>query len=297
MKPDTRLSYEAAVRRTIGEVVTGLDRALDLEALARTACLSPFHFHRVFRGMVGETPLELHRRLRLERAAWQLAREQRPVTQVAFDAGYETHESFTRAFREYYSCSPSEFRQRQFRIPLASRTGLHFPVEPDSLTTHPMIRGTRPMLATVKNMPELHIAAVAHRGPYNRINEAFSRLDTLVRRAHILDRATALLAIFHDDPELIPVSELRSDAGVVVPPGTPLSGELVARVIPAGRYACATHTGPYERLGDTWARLMGEWLPQSEHRVAEGVSYEIYRNTPADTAPDGLITDLYIPLE
>lgn len=153
------------------------------------------------------------------------------------------------------------------------------------------------MLATIKTMPELHLAAVSHTGPYNRINEAFTRLDALVRGAGLLDRATALLAIYHDDPEVTPVSELRSDAGVVVPPGTPIPAELVTRVIPAGRYACATHVGPYERLGDAWARLMGEWLPQTGHRVDTGVSYEIYRNTPADTAPEGLMTELYLPLE
>jgi AraC family transcriptional regulator len=102
MKPDTRSFYELAVEKAIQRVIADLDRALDLQALARVAALSPFHFHRVFRGMVGETPLELHRRLRLERAAHALLFEDRPVTEIAFAAGYETHESFTRAFRSHY---------------------------------------------------------------------------------------------------------------------------------------------------------------------------------------------------
>lgn len=69
MKSETRSFYHQAVRRTVERIIAGLDEALDLELLARAAALSPFHFHRVFRGMIGETPLELHRRLRLERAA------------------------------------------------------------------------------------------------------------------------------------------------------------------------------------------------------------------------------------
>jgi AraC family transcriptional regulator len=60
--------------------------------------------------MVGETPVELLRRLRLERAAWQLGHTDRAVTEIAFDAGYETHEAFTRAFRANYNASPSGFR-------------------------------------------------------------------------------------------------------------------------------------------------------------------------------------------
>ena len=106
MKPDTRSFYVRAVQATIEHIAQHLDDALELEALARVACLSPYHFHRVFRGMVGETPLELARRLRLERAAWRLKDKERAVTEIAFDAGYETHEAFTRAFRVAYSTSP-----------------------------------------------------------------------------------------------------------------------------------------------------------------------------------------------
>src|SRR5690606_40079255 len=72
MKTATHSFYLEAVQHAIERIVDGLDRAIPLESLARGACLSPFHFHRVFRGMTGETPLELARRLRLERAAWQL---------------------------------------------------------------------------------------------------------------------------------------------------------------------------------------------------------------------------------
>ena len=87
MKPDTRSFYEQAVQRAIDHIARSLDEALDLETLARGACLSPFHFHRVFRGMVGETPLEFIRRLRMERAARQLAASPSAVTEIAFDAG------------------------------------------------------------------------------------------------------------------------------------------------------------------------------------------------------------------
>jgi len=99
MKPGTLSFYEHAVRNAIHAVTGDLDRALDVHALARSAALSPFHFHRVFRGVVGETPIELHRRLRLERVAWCLRHQETSVVEIAFAAGYENHESFTRAFR------------------------------------------------------------------------------------------------------------------------------------------------------------------------------------------------------
>jgi len=62
--------------------------------------------HRIFRGVVGETVAEHIRRLRLERAAQRLKSGERPVTEIAFEAGYEAHEAFTRAFRARFGASP-----------------------------------------------------------------------------------------------------------------------------------------------------------------------------------------------
>src|SRR5437763_9682978 len=127
MKPATQSFYANAVQRVIEHVASHLDEALELETMAAQACLSPVHFHRVFRGMVGETPVELGRRLRLERAACRLLRTSLPVTAIAFDAGYATHEAFSRAFRTCYAESPSEFRRRRgARIELAAPCGVHF---------------------------------------------------------------------------------------------------------------------------------------------------------------------------
>src|SRR5689334_23894861 len=127
VKAETRSFYVRVVQAVVEHVAQHLDEALALDALAARACLSPFHFHRVFRGMVGETPTELGRRLRLERAAWRLLHTDQPVTVLAFDAGYETHEAFSRAFRTSYAESPSTFRRRRHaRIQLAAPCGVHF---------------------------------------------------------------------------------------------------------------------------------------------------------------------------
>jgi AraC family transcriptional regulator len=305
MRPDTRSFYESAVLRAVGEVVGSLDRALDLEALAAGAALSPFHFHRVFRGMLGETPLELHRRLRMERAAWRLIHGEESVTTVAFAAGYETHESFTRAFRACYGCAPSQFRDsrragqgcaRTFQIELPSRSGIHFRSEPSPAPTPRFTRGEPAMHVEIEDMPELRVATVRHVGPYHRIQEAFARLGELAAAAGLFGPESAMIAIYHDDPETTPGPELQSDAALVVSARATLPDGLVEQRLPAGRYAHTRHVGPYARLGDTWSRFMGEWLPSSEHRIADGASYEIYRNTPGDTPQEELVTDLYLPL-
>lgn len=303
MKRETQSFYESAVRRAVQRITRELDAALDLEELARAAALSPLHFHRVFRGMVGETPLQLHRRLRLERAASQLLQAAAPITRIAFEAGYESHEAFTRVFRAYYGRSPSEFRAagsiplgdcaRPPQVELAARSAIHFngPNHFEVTTGGPI------MQAEVTDRPELRVATVAHRGPYHRISEAFARLGALAGPAGLLRHEPTMLAVYHDDPETTPEAELRSEAGVVISEDAVLPAGLTETRIAAGRYARALHVGPYEALGDTWARLMGQWLPQSGYRFGTGVSYEIYHNTPADTPPGELRTELYLPLQ
>jgi AraC family transcriptional regulator len=297
VKPETRSYYELIVQRAVELVARHLDQALDLETIAREACLSPFHFHRIFRGMVGETPLELTRRLRLERAAWQLAQSDRPVTAIAFDAGYEAHEAFTRAFRTAYATSPTGFRERRYpRIELAASSGVHFAPDGAMRAFTPRDSGGRSMDVTIEQRPELRVGAVRHIGPYNQIPTAFAKLGQIVGGGNTGERHGEMLAIYYDDPETTPASELESDAALSFPPDATMPAGLNEHRIPGGRYARTTHVGPYEQLGDVWARFMGEWLPSSGNRLADSPSYEVYRNTPMDTPKEELRTDLYMPL-
>ena len=298
MKATTRSFYEQAVQRAIEHIATRLDAALDLQTLARDACLSPFHFHRVFRGMVGETPLELIRRLRLERAAWQLSKTDARVTEIAFDAGYDTHEAFTRAFRACFSASPSGFRQRTLRrIELAAACGVHFDPAGRVPAFIPRDSGGQHMNVDIVDLPDRRVATVRHVGPYNLIGQAFGTLGAIVGPAGLTSHKDAqMVAIYHDDPDTTPPDRLRADAGLVVPEGITLPPGLEEARIPAGRYARTVHVGPYDYLGDVWARFMGEWLPNSGHRLGAGTSFERYLNTPMTTPKHKLETELYISI-
>lgn len=153
------------------------------------------------------------------------------------------------------------------------------------------------MNVILKDMPNLRVATVRHLGPYNQISEAFARLGAIAGKAGLFGPEAAMIAIYYDDPETTSSADLRSDAGIVVSSQMQLPPEVAEQHIPGGRYAVTTHVGAYDRLGDTWTRLMGQWLPRSGHRMRDGgLSFEIYRNTPATAPPDKLETDLYVPL-
>jgi AraC family transcriptional regulator len=127
MRAITLWDYKKRMLRVLSHIQQHLDDPLELGQLARLANFSPYHFHRVFAGMVGEPLREYIRRLRLERAALKLSNRKAPVIEIALGAGYQSHEAFTRAFRGGFGMSPSRFRGAQGRAAKGrSASGLHY---------------------------------------------------------------------------------------------------------------------------------------------------------------------------
>jgi AraC-like DNA-binding protein len=97
-------------------LAANLDRPVRLEDAAGAACLSPFHFHRMFARAFGETPHDFLRRQRIDRAKQLLARDHLPITEVCLSVGYESLGSFSMLFRSMVGRSPMEFRRGIRRI-------------------------------------------------------------------------------------------------------------------------------------------------------------------------------------
>jgi AraC family transcriptional regulator len=245
--------------------------------------------------MTGETPMEMVRRLRMERAAWRLKHTDWSVSKIAFDAGFETHEAFSRAFRASYGTAPSGYRRRKHpRTEITALCGIHYQNAGMVPQFVPRDSGGRQMNVEIKHVDEQRVAAVRHRGPYNQINEAFEKLGNVAGPAGLFnDPAVQMVGLYYDDPETTPAEQLRSDAGLVVSRSTKIPSGLAEQRIPAGDYAVTLHVGPYEALPDVWARFMGEWLPASGYRVADdGLSYELYLNDPSQVPKEQLRTEL-----
>lgn len=118
---DLFANFVAAVADSLDDpATTGAD-------IARRAHLSRFHFDRVVTAAAGESPAAFRRRLLLERAAYRLLSEDTGVLELAIDAGYGSHEAFTRAFARAYGMSPREWRREPSRrFFLAAPSGVHF---------------------------------------------------------------------------------------------------------------------------------------------------------------------------
>ena len=176
MKQATLNDYKQRLLRVLVHVQRHLDDPLDLDVLAGLACFSPFHFHRIFKGMIGESVMEYVRRLRLERAATQLKLGSRPVTRIALDAGYETHEAFTRSFKALFGLSPSRFRSGKKMRLAAQLTKVHYRNEGTLENFRTVSPGGKTMEVQIKKMEPKRVAFLRHVGPYSEVGQTWDRL-------------------------------------------------------------------------------------------------------------------------
>src|SRR5262249_31553230 len=159
MRPQTERTYQERILRVLVHIQQHLDEALPLEDLARVACFSPYHFHRIFEGMVGESVKEHTRRLRLERAAFRLKFTDQPVSCIASEAGYEAHDSFTRAFRAMFGEAPSQFRESQRALPFTMvPSSIHYVPNGKLDQLYNLQRGDRAMEVRIEQIEPLRVA-------------------------------------------------------------------------------------------------------------------------------------------
>jgi AraC family transcriptional regulator len=292
MRAATAESYRERILRTLLYIQGRLDEPLDLEDLSRVACFSPYHFHRVFRSLVGEPVQEHVRRLRLERAATRLKRQDVPVTEVAFEAGYESHEAFTRAFTAMFKMPPSQFRAAHQGNP-DSPSGVHFA---DVTSYRPPEYGDPPQVE-VKTLPPQRIASVRHVGPYSQVGLAWGKLCAWAGPRGLLAPATRFIGVSYDDPQITPPEKLRYDAAIALNAPVQPEGEVGVTELAGGDYATILHKGPYEELGRSYGVLMGNWLPASGRELRDAPAFEVYLNSPDYTRPEDLQTLIHVPLE
>lgn len=288
MSERTRQDWKKRIEQAMRLMEARLDEEITLEDLAQAAHFSPYHFHRVFSGMTGESVMACLRRLRLARAAHRLAYGSLPVTELALEAGFDSPDAFARAFRAAYGVAPSAWR---------GQYGDRRPI-PEALDLLPPIKERIVMDLTVviKKLPPMRVACVRHLGPYNTCGAAWDTLCQLAGPLGLFGRQTRMFSAGYDDPAITPPEKIRSDACLTVPDSFTGTPELPVRVIGGAEYAMAVVKGPYSLLAPAFAYLRGVWGADSGREFAGAPSLAFYVNDPRQTPPEELLTEIGVPL-
>jgi len=275
------IEYGERMDRVTAHVFDHLDDELDLNKLAGVACLSPYHWHRIYHAMRGETIAATVRRLRLHRATGWLANTEMPIEEIAERSGFGGVETFTRAFKAAYGMPPAKYR----------REGSHRRFDPGTNEGSSIMQHVE-----IRTLPQMQAATIPHRGPYMEIGRAFEKLFGTLGARNLLAPGLRMFGIYYDDPASVPEGELRSRAAIIAAAPLLIEPPLEPATIIGGEYAVLRHKGPYADMRGAYEWLYGTWLPQSGREPADAPCVEEYLNTPRDTPPTDLLSDIYLPL-
>ena len=318
---DSRPIYVERVNAVIDYIEAHLAEDLSLAALAEVAHFSPYHFHRVFSTLVGETLSRFISRVRVERAATLLVQHpDRAITDVAVDCGFTNPSSFARSFRESFGMSASKWRTSGFveyeREPgetirdVIGNLGLideeygiidaHI-APADARPTWTVRAGTLGLVTvTVEEIPALNVAYVRHTGRYQGLADVFAdlfaRLMTWAQPRGLVGPDSQFLSLYHDNPSITENDRLRVSVCITVPRGTETSGDVGQMVVEGGRFAVGRFTLGDQDYGEAWYSLAGGWLPSSGYEPDDRNPHERYPFDEADADPDKRRVDICLPV-
>jgi AraC family transcriptional regulator len=210
------------------------------------------------------------------------------VIDIALDAGFENPESFTRAFKNTFGQSPTEFRR-----------------QPDWAAWHACYRFRTPerkstMHVDIVDFETTPIAVLEHRGPVEQLNDTVGRFIAWRKESGLSPIKTSrTFGIAYDNPDTTEPDAFRFDICGEVLADVPANPQgVVTKRIPGGRCARVRHHGTHTRLGESVIYpLYRDWLPQSGEELRDFPLYFHYLNLLPDTPEHELVTDVYLPLK
>jgi AraC family transcriptional regulator len=275
--------YVARVNRAIDHIVRHLDQRLQLEVVAAAAGFSPFHFHRVFQALIGETLHQFVKRQRLERALQRMSHApRRSLTDIALDCGFSSSSDFSRSFRQQYGCAPRAFdlaafrasRREAFECVVTAQNGQ------SSFAELPVGENPDGFRVVLRDLPARTVAYLRVLDPY-REGVAKAACERLLDWAIARGLADGQwLGYMWEEPEIVELAKCRYDVAVVVDHGFAPEGEIGRFRFPPMRVAEVVIRGDIslETRAIDW--LYKSWLPTSGYVPADQPAFEAWIGRP-----------------
>ena len=278
----SRDSYQRRVHRVMDHIRGHLEGDLSLDRLAGIAAFSPYHFHRIFKSVTGETLSAFTQRARLERAAYLMkASPQRPLSSIALEVGFSTPSDFTRVFRRCYGMAPTHW-DRVSRLDDA-------PIVPefDEIVALARRDGPEPQARLVEH-PACRLAYIRVRTPFigPALQEGYAMLTGWLTERGVDWRSRRLLGLSWDHYETTPLDQVHFDFGFDVPDAVEAEGPFGVVTLPAVRAVDVQVAGPLVRIAVAWAYLYDEWLPASRYEPDDYPSIKRFRRRPDEIGWD-----------
>lgn len=295
---DAEPEYLKRINKVLDFIEQNLDADLSLEQLSQKAHYSPYHFHRVFSAVIGQNLNQYINRKRIERiASILLVSPDTPLKELAFKYGFNSDNSFSRAFKKHYGISPTTFKSQGKE--LLSKIGIEPFTTPKYICDIDNIKKWLNMNAqiTIKELPEIQLASIMHIGEFDKMAHMYEKL---MKWTHEKGKLPAsgfkAITLYHDNPNVTPISKVRFSAGVTVSEKIKAEGEIRPYTIQKGPYAIGQFEIKAEDISKAW-KSMTTWVIENEYEFRDGDYFEMYHNDPKTHPEKKCILDICIPLE
>lgn len=269
------VAHTSRIQRTLWRIETRLAEQLSLADLAKAEGISTFHLTRAFALVTGVPLMRYVRARRLSEAARQLAQGNDSVLHVALDAGYDSHEGFSRAFRDMFSCAPSDVRSGQ-------RPDLQEPFEME-------ITKTKIAPPKIMTSPGYRIVGIAQRYTFAERTKIPALWERAIQEIGPAMFGTETYGVSYDFED----GAFKYLVGIL-DDGRVDTERLEHIALPAGRYAVFEHEGHISEIASTWSAIFENWAPDSGETIADGPEYELYAKDFSIEKPGG--PAIWIPL-
>ena len=278
----THLEYYQSVNRVLEYINEHLAESINLSDMAKVALISDYHFHRIFKAIIRESPGDYIQRLRLEKAAFKLQTTEQSLTEIAEQTGYQSPQALSKAFKKRYEVSPISFRKHPAILNVSVEPIIDIPMNPE-----------------IRKIPEKEVIYRQIVNPFNGMGAYIKAWDQLIRFVGtdgIPNGENEYISLSRDVFSITQPELFRMYACITTNKTIKPSGKFGVQKVEGGRYAVFTYKGSYKELDNVYCNIYRYWIPQSEYTLRDNISFEKYLNTPNEVKEEELITEIYIPI-
>ncbi|MBN1118521.1 MAG: AraC family transcriptional regulator [Bacteroidales bacterium] len=295
--------YIGRINKVMDHIERNLDKNLRLESVSEIACFSPFHFHRIFSAITGETLNNFINRKRIESIAACLIQDKDLViSELAYQYGFNSSSVFSRAFKKYYGISPTAFKNNSEKYSKISKTSskngkknVSFEKYICNITN---IKNWLKMNAKieVKEMPEFKLAYVSHVGDFNLIGQAYERLMKWAGPKGLFNNPDFhTVTVYHDDPQVTEISKVRQSACITLQKEIKPDGDIGYMTLSGGKFAVGRFEIGAMEFEQAW-NSMCVWVTENGFSTRGKDFYELYHNDHTQHPEQKFILDICIPV-
>jgi len=290
--------------KIIQYIDNNLDTELTLDKVAAIAAYSPFHFHRIFRMIIGETLQHYIFRKRIEKSAFYLSlRKNISVKDIYLDLGFSSHSDFNKAFKKYYGKSPSEFRKRspeKFHTisQIQSKNGQVEPVFDRYICNIENLLNWTTMNLKIKvtQLPDMNLAAVMSLGIAN-VESSFNLLIDWAKEKQLFPRENVkMISVYHDSFKVTAADKVRIHASMLLNEKMEKQeGEVFPETIENGKFIVGSGEVTLADFEQSWVSLF-LWMNENGYSTRKAFPFEIYHSNFKEHPEGKMWVDFCIPI-